>query len=156
MWIGYANSAQHKREHMPKRKRSRSRSGGLDGRDDLNYVDEDSELSSGDDALMASDVEALHDSSGGGQHTRKRGRPKAHYAASERSRSQTHSASQVTASAAALAAASQNYIPPANPSGYVSDHDESGETKVDKYGRLLGGNKRKEKKPSYQREKGKI
>ncbi|CEP18989.1 hypothetical protein [Parasitella parasitica] len=134
---GYASNTHHKREQTPKRKRSRSRSSGLDGKDDLNYVDEDSELSSGDDALTASDVETGHhnDTLGGAQHTRKRGRPKTHYT-NERRRS--HAA---TPSAASLAAAppSQSYIPPANPSGYISDHDESGETKVDKYGRLLGG-----------------
>ncbi|KAI8639326.1 chromatin remodelling complex Rsc7/Swp82 subunit-domain-containing protein [Parasitella parasitica] len=131
----YASNAHHKREQTPKRKRSRSRSDGLDGKDDLNYVDEDSELSSGDDALIASDVETNHhhESSGGTQHTRKRGRPKTH---STNERARSHAA---TPSAAALAATSQNYIPPANPSGYVSDHDESGETKVDKFGRLLGG-----------------
>ncbi|KAF1797452.1 chromatin remodelling complex Rsc7/Swp82 subunit-domain-containing protein [Mucor lusitanicus] len=126
---GYASSAQHKREHTPKRKRSRSRSGGLDN--DLNYVDEDSELSSGDDALIASDIEAHPYESSGAQHTRKRGRPKAHYT-NERSKPQAS-----TSASAALS--SHNYIPPALPSGYESDHDPSGELKVDKYGRLLGG-----------------
>lgn len=116
----------------------------MDGKDDLNYVDDDSELSSGDDALIASDIEAHqnHEASGGAQHTRKRGRPKTHSSTNERGRPQAQSSSQVTTSAAALAAASQNYIPPANPSGYISDHDESGETKVDSFGRLLGGNER--------------
>lgn len=127
--VGYASSAQHKREHTPKRKRSRSRSGGLDN--DLNYVDEDSELSSGDDALIASDIEAHPYESSGAQHTRKRGRPKAHYM-NERSKPQAS-----TSASAALS--SHNYIPPALPSGYESDHDPSGELKVDKYGRLLGG-----------------
>ncbi|CAO0795698.1 unnamed protein product [Mucor circinelloides] len=125
---GYASSAQHKREHTPKRKRSRSRSGGLDN--DLNYVDEDSELSSGDDALIASDAESHLYESSGTQHARKRGRPKGHYT-SERSKPQ--------ASTSAAALPSHNYVPPALPSGYESDQDPTGELKVDKYGRLLGG-----------------
>ncbi|CAO3628328.1 unnamed protein product [Mucor fragilis] len=125
---GYASTAQHKREHTPKRKRSRSRSGGLDN--DLNYVDEDSELSSGDDALIASDIEAHNYESSGTQHTRKRGRPKAHY---------TNERSKPQASTSAAALSSHNYVPPALPSGYESEHDPSGELKVDKYGRLLGG-----------------
>ncbi|KAI8327424.1 chromatin remodelling complex Rsc7/Swp82 subunit-domain-containing protein [Choanephora cucurbitarum] len=110
---------------MAKRKRSRSRSGGLDEKDDLNYVDEDSELSSGDDGLDASDL----DNPTPDGHIRKRGRPKTHYGREERTRSPAQTPTS-----------SQNYNQaPATPSGYISDIDESGETKVDKYGRLLGG-----------------
>jgi hypothetical protein len=128
---GYANSLLHKKDHAPKRKRSRSRSGGLDGKDDLNYVDDESDLSSGDDALNTSDLDSPHDS----HHSRKRGRPRGHYSngREERARSQTS-----PAQATSQATTSQSYTP-TYPSGYVSDFDESGETKVDKYGRLLGG-----------------
>lgn len=122
----------HKKDHTQKRKRSRSRSGGLDGKDDLNYVDDESELSSGDDVLNTSDVDNPHDSH---HHTRKRGRPRGHYSAGkeERARSQPS-----PARTAAQATPTQTYTP-VYPSGYVSDFDESGETKVDKYGKLLGG-----------------
>jgi hypothetical protein len=125
----------HKKDHAPKRKRSRSRSGGLDGKDDLNYVDEDSDLSSGDDALNTSDLDSPHHSHDSQHHTRKRGRPRGHYSTGreERARSQPS-----PAQATVQTAAPQTYTP-SYPSGYVSDFDESGETKVDKYGKLLGG-----------------
>jgi hypothetical protein len=102
-----------------KRKRSRSGSRGVDTKDDLNYVDEESELSSGD--LSSSDLDLTHDFT---TYTpRKRGRPKVHEKAA------------------------QNDISPPlainNGSGYVSEIDESGETKIDKFGRLLGGNGKK-------------
>ncbi|KAG1223734.1 hypothetical protein G6F35_004473 [Rhizopus arrhizus] len=97
-----------------KRKRSRSGSRGVDTKDDLNYVDEESELSSGD--LSSSDLDLTHDFT---TYTpRKRGRPKVQEKAA------------------------QNDISPPiainNGSGYVSEIDESGETKIDKFGRLLG------------------
>ncbi|KAI8078091.1 chromatin remodelling complex Rsc7/Swp82 subunit-domain-containing protein [Gilbertella persicaria] len=117
---------------MPKRKRSRSQSGGLDRKDDLNYVDEDSELSSGDDALNTSDLESHHPSPD--HHVRKRGRPKSHHYGSREDR---HARSQQSSASSNLS--NHSYHPPTTPSGYISDIDESGETKVDKYGRLLGG-----------------
>ncbi|KAG1563252.1 hypothetical protein G6F49_000181 [Rhizopus delemar] len=90
----------------PKRKRSRSGSAEVE---DLNYVDEESELSSGD--LSSSDLDLSHESA---VHTpKKRGRPKV-----------------------------QGFSPPptiSNNSGYISETDETGERKVDKFGRLLGG-----------------
>jgi hypothetical protein len=144
--IGYANSLLHK--NATGRKRSRSRSGGLDtGKDDLNYVDEDSDLSSGDDGLNTSDLDSTHHhnqvnnqlADTGIPHQRKRGRPKVHHHRGEdRPAKSSPSASAAAAVALAMASASP-YTPPAMPSGYVSDFDESGETKVDKYGRLEGG-----------------
>ncbi|KAI8098375.1 chromatin remodelling complex Rsc7/Swp82 subunit-domain-containing protein [Gilbertella persicaria] len=122
----------HKKDDMPKRKRSRSQSGGLDRKDDLNYVDEDSELSSGDDALNTSDLESHHPSPD--HHVRKRGRPKSHHYGSREDR---HARSQQSSASSNLS--NHSYHPPTTPSGYISDIDESGETKVDKYGRLLGG-----------------
>ncbi|KAG2211620.1 hypothetical protein INT47_008717 [Mucor saturninus] len=126
MPAGYANSLSHKRDHAPKRKRSRSRSGGVDGKDDLNYVDEDSDLSSGDDGVNTSDIDYHAQLNDGQHHTRKRGRPKSHQSREERGKS---------ASAASSISLAGPYTPPSNPSGYVSDYDETGETKVDKYGR---------------------
>ncbi|KAI8375819.1 chromatin remodelling complex Rsc7/Swp82 subunit-domain-containing protein [Blakeslea trispora] len=120
---------------MAKRKRSRSRSGGLDEKDDLNYVDEDSELSSGDDGLNTSDLDSHHPSPDG--HIRKRGRPKTHSYREERTSRSHHSPAQTPTSN--LSSSQSYHQPPATPSGYLSDVDETGEEKVDKYGRLLGG-----------------
>lgn len=80
--------------------------------------------------MIASDAESHLYESSGTQHARKRGRPKGHYT-SERSKPQ--------ASTSAAALPSHNYVPPALPNGYESDQDPTGELKVDKYGRLLGG-----------------
>lgn len=127
--IGYANVL-NKKEHAPKRKRSRSRSGGLE-KDDLNYVDEDSDLSSGDDGLVNSDTEnnpLVHDS----HHPRKRGRPKVH-------NHQPREERKVAPPPPVVYTQTGTYTPPPMPSGYVSDYDESGEAKVDKFGRLQGG-----------------
>lgn len=123
--LGYGSTL-HK--NAPKRKRSRSRSGGLDGRDDLNYVDDESELSSGDDALQHSDIDTHQHTIE--NHTRKRGRPKVHHTSKEdRKAAPTPPASYTP---------THSYTPPL-PSGYVSDYDESGESKVDKFGTLFGG-----------------
>lgn len=103
----------------------------MDGKDDLNYVDEDSDLSSGDDAVNTSDIDFHAQLNDGQHHTRKRGRPKSH----QPSREERGKSASVS-SAISLAGP---YTPPAIPSGYVSDYDETGETKVDKFGRLLGG-----------------
>lgn len=155
-YLGYANSLLHKTNATAGRKRSRSRSGGLDsGKDDLNYVDEDSDLSSGDDGLNTSDFDTHHhhttsnsplNDGSGVPHQRKRGRPKVHHHREDRVKSSPSSSASASASAAASVAAANAlamshgpYTPPAMPSGYVSDYDESGETKVDKYGRLKGG-----------------
>ncbi|KAI8080983.1 chromatin remodelling complex Rsc7/Swp82 subunit-domain-containing protein [Thamnidium elegans] len=129
MPAGYGNNVSNKKDHAPKRKRSRSRSGGVDGKDDLNYVDEDSDLSSGDEANHTSDVDFHAQLNDGQHHTRKRGRPKSHQPARE----------ERGKSASVPLASTRAYTPPTIPTGYISEYDESGETKVDKYGRLLGG-----------------
>jgi hypothetical protein len=122
----------HKKD-QPKRKRSRSRSGGLE-KDDLNYVDEDSDLSSGDEGLNNSDVEH-HTLSHDSPHPRKRGRPKVH-----NSHHSVREEKKVVPTPPALYNDhAGTYTPPPMPSGYVSDYDESGEQKVDKFGRLQGG-----------------
>lgn len=87
-------------------KRKRSTSANFDGEDDLNYVDDGSELSSGDEALITSDVGSPDTTQ-----TRKRGRPKQLKEEEE------------------------------EPEQVESDVDASGEEKVDKFGRLLGGKK---------------
>ena len=99
--------------------------------DDLNYVDEDSDLSSGDDGLHNSDFESqppVHD-----VHSRKRGRPKVHHQHRESKRHAISTDSSPYGHG-------RTYTPPPLPSGYVSDIDETGEMKVDKFGRLLDGN----------------
>ncbi|KAI9485728.1 MAG: chromatin remodelling complex Rsc7/Swp82 subunit-domain-containing protein [Benjaminiella poitrasii] len=137
----------------PKRKRSRSRSGGLDAKDDLNYVDDDSELSSGDDTFTLSDLDvhpSPHDGPHSSQHHtptgRKRGRPKSNFSTSTREdrrhrSTTTSSTGGQGGGGSSVSVSSQTYGSPATPSnaGYVSDIDESGETKVDKFGRLQGG-----------------
>lgn len=101
----------------------------------MNYVDEDSDLSSGDEANHTSDVDFHAQLNDGQHHTRKRGRPKSQQPAREE-RGKSASVPLVNTRA---------YTPPAIPTGYISEYDESGETKVDKYGRLLGGKKKKKK-----------
>ncbi|KAI7903816.1 chromatin remodelling complex Rsc7/Swp82 subunit-domain-containing protein [Cokeromyces recurvatus] len=134
----------------PKRKRSRSRSGGLDPKDDLNYVDDESDLSSGDDTFTLSDLDVhpSHDEHNSNQHHtpstgRKRGRPKASSAREDRRHRSTTISSTGAAhgGASSVSASSQTYGSPATPSntGYVSDIDETGETKIDKFGRLKEG-----------------
>jgi hypothetical protein len=103
----------HKKDPA-KRKRSRSNSRGLDAKEDLNYVDEDSDLSSGDEVLNLSDnEEPVLDSP-----SRKRGRPNKE---------------------------DKKPVIPVPTPDEESDHDESGETKVDTFGKLNGGKEIKEK-----------
>ncbi|CEI98864.1 hypothetical protein G6F70_000283 [Rhizopus microsporus] len=93
----------------------------METREDLNYVDEESELSSGE--ISSSDLDLSQEPV---VHTpRKRGRPKV------QGKEKTPTTRE----------SSQSYVPPpANTSsGYASEIDEIGETKVDKNGRLLGG-----------------
>ncbi|KAI8990249.1 chromatin remodelling complex Rsc7/Swp82 subunit-domain-containing protein [Pilobolus umbonatus] len=123
-------------EYTPRRIRSRSRSGGSDGKDDLNYVDEDSDLSSGDDLLNSSDIE-LQQHMMDSPHSRKRGRPKSQPPIREEKKFQSSLSSNYGYSPSLLSNID-----------YDSDHDESGETKVDKYGRLLGG--REYRVPTFQ------
>ncbi|KAG1471852.1 hypothetical protein G6F56_001886 [Rhizopus delemar] len=95
------------RKNEQNRKRSRSESRGIEAKEDLNYEDEESELSSGD--LSSSDLDLSYDYNA--HIPKKRSKRKA--------REGSHS-----------------YAPP--PKGYVSDIDETGEEKIDKYGELLG------------------
>lgn len=99
------------RKNEQNRKRSRSESRGIEAKEDLNYEDEESELSSGD--LSSSDLDLSYDYNA--HIPKKRSKRKA--------REGSHS-----------------YAPP--PKGYVSDIDETGEEKIDKYGELLGGKKK--------------
>ncbi|KAI9279116.1 chromatin remodelling complex Rsc7/Swp82 subunit-domain-containing protein [Sporodiniella umbellata] len=100
------------RKDEQKRKRSRSGSRGIEARFDLNYEDGESELSSGD--LSSSDLDLAYDYNV--------------HAPKKKSRRKTKDDPQ------------HEPLPLLSiPKGYVSDIDETGEEKVNRYGQLLGG-----------------
>ncbi|KAI8991625.1 chromatin remodelling complex Rsc7/Swp82 subunit-domain-containing protein [Mycotypha africana] len=147
---GYANNF----SKQPKRKRSRSRSGGFDSKqDDLNYVDEESDLSSVDEHLNTNDFGSHNVSSPRhslasqqnetGAHTshpRKRGRPKVnHSSASPAHVKEESTSSDKPSQQHAYGSPSASTATTTGTNGYESDKDEIGETKVDKFGRLQGG-----------------